>query len=95
MSFTCSRMGNDRGVNMLAPSWKIGFFASAIAELLSMQILVGPSYTVCSSLSTFLNHIVRKTPDDAATYLASQVERVTIDCFFDDQEKVVFPIKNT
>ncbi|WZZ43868.1 hypothetical protein YC2023_040127 [Brassica napus] len=79
----------------LLRSWKTGFFANAIADLLSTKIFVGSSCGNFSSFSKFRNQIAWQTHEVAATYSASQVERVTIGCFFDIHVKAVSPMKNT
>jgi len=87
--------GMIAGVNILAPFVEDWILCMYNCRFIVDTVLVDPSWTVCSSFSTFLNHIIWQTHDDAIMYSASRVERVTIDCFFDDQKNIVFPIKKT
>lgn len=67
----------------LLRSWKIRFLAKAIADLLSMKIFVGYSCGKPNSFNKFLSKIAWQILDIVATYLASQIQSVTICCFFD------------
>ena len=94
-SFTCSRIKWNLTSICLLHSWFTGFFASSIADLLSTWIIVASSYFDSILLSNLLSHIAWHTHQDAATYSASHVERVTIGCFLESQVNAVFPMKNT
>ena len=54
-------------------------------DLLSIKILVGSFGYMPNSFNKFLSQTAWQTHEVAATYSASQVEKVNIDCFFDIQ----------
>ena len=80
-------------VNVLAHFMIYQIFAKAIADLLSTYISVGLSCGNPKCFNKFLNHIAWQTVELAATYSASQVDKVTIACFLEDQVIATSPIK--
>ena len=93
--FTRSRIKWKRTSMCLLLSSFTGFFANSIVGLLSTCITVAPSCFRSILLNKFLSHIPWHTYQDVATYSASHVDSVTISCFFESQENVVLPLKNT
>jgi len=73
-------------------SWNIRFFVNAMADELSIFISVNFSYSIHNSFNNLLSHMKWKTHDVVAIYLASYVDKVTIDCFFELYVNVVSPI---
>ena len=94
-SFTCSRMKWKCTSMCLLLSWLTGFFTNSMADLLSTRIIVPSSCFISSLLRRFLSHTAWHIHHDAATYSASHVDNVTMDCFFESQVNVMWPMKNT
>ncbi|CAN6971962.1 unnamed protein product [Brassica rapa subsp. trilocularis] len=86
---------DDQDVGMKNEKKNTGFFANAIADLLSTKIFICSPCGRFNSFSKFRSQIAWQTHEVAATYSASQVKRVTIGYFFDIHVKAVSPMKNT
>ena len=72
-----------------------GFFDNLIVELLSHSIIVAPYCLNYNSSSILLSHMAWQAQAVAATNSAFVLDKVTIGCFFDDQEIAPVPrIKN-
>ena len=67
----------------LVRSWNLGFLASLIAEVLSINNGVDFSCFSCKSSSIFSSHTISFVASAAATYFDSVVESSGTDCLHD------------
>lgn len=63
--------------------------ASAIIDLLSMQILVASSWGCCIAFKRFRNYMAWRKYEEVVTYSGSYIESATISYFFEIHENVV------
>src|SRR5713226_8923213 len=75
----------------LVRSWNLGFLASLITEVLSINNKVEFSCFSCKSSSIFLSHTISFVASAADTYSSSVVESTGTDCFRDLHETTADP----